>query len=206
MRNAIVFLALALFLAACAAPATRTAAPSGPSASAPTLSSTLQPTPSPSLTVSPAPTLTASAVPSPTPVPVISLTPSFFFTLPTPTRVATHELDCEVVSQSVADNTQFRAGERFPVIWKVTNTGTTSWFPASVVFTYVGGSKFYVYSPVHLQNAVAPGQTTGLSADMRAPRNATEYTTLWSLRQGDRFFCPVRVTIAVLEPTPTPTQ
>src|SRR5512146_1250833 len=83
MRNVIAFLALALFLVSCGAPATPVAAPT---AAAPTLSNTLEPTSSPSPTPSPAPTLTASPVSSPTPVPVISLTPSFFFTLPTPTR------------------------------------------------------------------------------------------------------------------------
>jgi hypothetical protein len=92
------------------------------------------------------------------------------------------------------------------MIWNVRNSGTSTWFPASVIFTFVGGSKFYEFSPVHLKNSVAPGQTTALVADMRAPRNATKYTTLWGLRQAERFFCPVRVTIYVEEPTPTPTQ
>lgn len=200
MRHAIVFVTLALLVTACAAPSAPAPAPT---VAAPTLSNTLQPTPSPSPSPSPEPSHTPTLIPSVTPSPVLSLTPSFYFTMPSPTPVASHELDCQVVSQSVVDGTSFNPGERFVVNWKVTNTGTATWFPASVDFAFAGGSKMYQYSPVRLQHSVPPGQTAGLSADMRAPNNSTTYTTIWSLRRGADYFCQVRVTIWVLA-TPTP--
>ncbi len=205
MRNAIVFLSLALFLAACAAPATPT--PSSPSAaiSAPSEapSATLQPTaspiPSPSLTPTSQPTMALPTIePTDTAIALPSFTP-FVFILPTltPTGPASSELSCDVVSHSYADGTAFDPNERFTVNWVARNTGTATWYPGTVVFTYVGGSKLQQYSPVNLTAAVAPGQLASLSTDMRAPKNSTTYTTLWALRRGTQAFCVMKMTIWV---------
>lgn len=200
MRNAMVFMAMALFLAACAAPRTPTPIPT--SARTATPSSTPEPVQSATATLStpeestPAVITASTATAEPT-LPI--LLPTFFFSPPTPTSLAARDLDCKVVMQSVADGTHFRPNERFSVGWIVINTGKASWFPASVIFTFVGGQKMYQYPEAHLKGSVNPGETVGLFADLRAPNNSSTYTTFWGLRRGTDFFCPVRVTIWVEE-------
>ncbi len=210
MRNAIVFLALALFLAACAAPAKPT--PTSVSVGIPVPSTAPSATPQPTLSPSPSPTVTLAVLESPTLQPsstaimLPSFTP-FVFVLPsvTPTRPGSGELSCQVVSHSVADGTAFDPNERFTVNWLVTNTGSATWYPASVVLTFVGGTKMYQFSPVPLKTTVGPGQNASFSTDMRAPKNSTTYTSLWGLRRGTEVFCIMKVTIWVNDlSTPTP--
>jgi hypothetical protein len=55
----------------------------------------------------------------------------------------------------------------------------------------------YQYPLVHLQGAVDPGNIAYLMADLRAPRNPGKYSTTWSLRQGDNYFCHVGLTIYI---------
>jgi hypothetical protein len=145
--------------------------------------------------VQPTPTLTPSA----TPLPVGTFTPIVLFLLPTLTVTPTpaHTFDCSLLQQSVANDSTFKPGERFSMGWQVQNTGAAPWYPGSVVFEYIGGSKLHLYPQVNLQGSVQPGMMTTLSVDMRAPKNPTKYGTLWSLHQGDTWFCRVRVSIVV---------
>jgi Ig-like domain-containing protein len=195
-----VFTAMALFLAACAAPP--------PPAPTPTSAQISAPSSTPIPVLSPTATQTAPVESTPAVIPAFTATseptlpvllPTFFFSPPTPTSLAARDLDCKVVMQSVADGTHFRPNERFSMGWIVINTGKASWFPASVVFTFVGGQKMYQYPETHLQGSVGPGEQVGLFADLRAPKNSTTYTTVWALRRGTDVFCPVRVTIWVEE-------
>ncbi len=211
MRNAIVYLALALFLAACAAPATPTPTSVSVGIPVPSLSPsdtpepTLPPSPSATVTLAP-PTGSPTIQPSNTAISLPSFTP-FIFTLAsiTPTGPASSELQCRVISQSIADGTEFKPGERFSVNWKVRNTGSATWFPGSMVWSYIGGTKMHLYSPESLTLTVPPGEETGLSVDMRAPKGSTYYTTSWGLVRGTQAACVVRVTILVETlPTPTP--
>lgn len=107
------------------------------------------------------------------------------------------KLDCKLNWQSPANGAQFKSNQAFTTGWKVTNTGTAAWNPASVEFTYLAGAKLYDYPLVKLKSTVSPGQAVILSVRMRAPTNSTTYTTYWSLREGDTFFCRVRLSIYV---------
>jgi hypothetical protein len=99
--------------------------------------------------------------------------------------------------QSVKNGTHYKSGELFSISWKVRNTGTTGWDSGTIDFTYIAGTKMYQYPLVHLQGTVDPGNIAYLIADMRAPRNPGKYSTTWSLRQGDNYFCHVGLTIYV---------
>ncbi len=81
--------------------------------------------------------------------------------------------------------------------WQVQNTGTAPWDPDRVDFTYYGGTKMYASTPTHLAQTVASGDIVLLVADLVAPKNPGKYTTVWALRQGDEYFCQVRLTINV---------
>jgi hypothetical protein len=133
------------------------------------------------------------------PLPSSTPTPTILFSLPssTPTPTVPSELDCKLNWQSPGNGITYQPKEHFTVGWKVTNNGTAAWDAGSVVFTYLGGAKLYDYALVHLQTTVAPGQAVILSVPMRAPRNSTKYTTYWSLRRGDTFFCRVMLSIYV---------
>ena len=116
---------------------------------------------------------------------------------PTATATALSALDCKLDWQSPGNGLWLDPGEDFPVGWKVTNTGTSTWDPESVEFTYLSGARLYRDSLVKLDSSVPPGASVILTVDMHAPRNSTTYTTYWSLRQGDTYFCRVGVSIYV---------
>jgi len=126
-----------------------------------------------------------------------SLTPTVLWFLPNPIPTVRSQLDCQLIWQSPGNGAKYKARQEFTVGWKVRNTGTASWDADSVEFTYLGGAKLYDYPVVHLKTIVPPGQEVVLSVHMRAPRNSTKYTTYWSLRQRDTFFCRLMLSIYV---------
>lgn len=81
--------------------------------------------------------------------------------------------------------------------WKVRNTGTAAWDPATMEFSYLGGTKMYASTPTHLPRLVESGENVLLVADLVAPKNPGKYTTVWALKQDDEYFCQVRLTIYV---------
>ena len=197
MMKALLFMGLTLLLIACTALSALVAAPTG--TAMPTLSSTTQPTHSPTPSPSPTaePTGTSTDIPSATPEPVLSLTPTALFVSPSPTPTVPSRLDCKLIWQSPGNDITYKPNKEFTAGWKVRNDGTDTWDVDSVEFTYLRGAKLYDYPVVHLKTSVAPGQEVILSVHMRAPKNLTRYTTYWSLRQGDTFFCPVMLTINI---------
>jgi Ig-like domain from next to BRCA1 gene len=186
MRNAIVFTALALLLASCAAPSTPLPGPTSTRTQAPSLT----PEPAPSLAPSPTTTSEPTLSPGPSPSAAGSSTP-----FPTPT--VSKALDCALLMQSVKNGTHYKSREEFSIGWKVRNTGTAGWDPVALDFMYIAGTRMYQYPSTQLQGAVDPGNTVILSADLRAPRNPGKYSTSWTLRQGDNYFCRVSLTIFV---------
>ena len=185
MKNAMIFMALALFLAACTPPSTPAPRPTSAQTATPS-------TPTPPLVVlsfTPAPTHT----PAPTPTPLST----FVFLLPSSTAGPAHVLDCQLISQSVPNDTHFNPKERFDISWKITNTGAADWYPGVIEFIFVGGAKLATSQAVHLQTRVVSGDTVSLNVDMVAPKNSTKYTTFWALRRGTEAFCRVSLTIYV---------
>ena len=199
-RNLSAITALALALLACNAVIPPSPAPTG----APTFTATSTPEPTPSRTPVPIASVTRwkpvlSALPpllvtlGPTLTPAATRTPRI------PSRTATQAagLACRLDWQSPIDGYGVDPDELFSAGWKLTNTGTETWSPGSVVFTYVSGAQLHNDAVVQLDNSVPPGGSVILSARMRAPQHSTLYTTYWSLRQGETFFCRVSVSIFV---------
>ena len=186
MRKALLLMVPALLALACATLIPPTAVPT--QALTPTSSASPEPTLSPS--ASPSPTL--ATTPSLTPYPAFAYAATLW---PTPT--APSALDCRLNWQSPGNGIKFKPRDSFSAGWKVTNTGTATWTPGSVEFDYVGGAKLYIYPRVQLRTGVPPGQSVILTAEMRAPKNLSRYTTYWSLRQESKYFCTVALTIYV---------
>lgn len=165
----------------------------------PTASPTTTPEPTLTLTPSatPEPTETPTELPSLTPEPALSLTPTLVRPPLTPYPTVPNQLDCRLMWQSPGSGITYDPGEVFTMGWNVMNTGSLTWEPSSVVFTYLGGNKMYDFPLVKLKSSVSPGEQVVLSVRMRAPINSTFYTTYWSLRQGNTFFCILTVSIYV---------
>ncbi len=189
MKHAMIFMVLALVLAACAPRATPAPSPT----SSPTVvpSSTLEPTP----TITPVP----SSTPTPTIAPTSTIT--FFYSLPTATvgtpPTPAPEFACRLVAQSVVDGTQFHPGESFSNDWNLSNIGSAPWLPGNVDFANTGGNRISKYPVVQLQQNVSPGDAISLNVDMRAPFKPGAYSTFWTLRRGNNYFCRVSLTIEV---------
>jgi hypothetical protein len=104
-----------------------------------------------------------------------------------------------LVWQSPSNSASFFPEDEVTIGWNVKNTGTAPWDVGSVEFMYIGGLKPHDDERMQLQTSVAPGEDIVLSAHMIAPRNSTRYTTRWSLRQGDTFFCSLMASFYVTE-------
>ncbi len=116
-----------------------------------------------------------------------------------PMPTAPKELDCQLQWQSPSNSIEFFPLDKFTTGWDVKNTGTATWEQGSVEFTYVGGAKLHNDPSFPLDTTVTPGDEIVLSVPMKAPRDSTKYTTYWALRQGDTFFCRLKLSIYVIE-------
>jgi hypothetical protein len=188
-------MAVALFLAGCGAQPNPTATPTSVVTATRLTAPVATPseTPAPSATAEPTATSTATV----TPLPTWTFTPIVLFFSPTASNTPIGPLDCSLTMQSIENGHEVSPGERFTMGWQVTNTGSATWYPGTVLFSYIGGSKLALYPETQLQLSVPPGGTTTLSVEMKAPKNSTLYTTFWSLRQGKTYFCRVRLSIYV---------
>ncbi len=153
--------------------------------------------PIPSIGGAPEATASPSESPPVEDVPAPAVTPTPWLPPLTSLPTAPSPLSCKLNWQSPKNHVIYNAGDVFTMGWNVTNTGSTTWNPSSVEFTYVGGAKLYDGPLVHLKASVSPGQSVVLSVEMRAPRNSTTYTTYWSLRTGSTYFCPLALWIYV---------
>jgi hypothetical protein len=153
------------------------------------------------------PTVTPSATPPPTKTPteIPSPTVTFIFILPTSTvpsptsepSLSEQEFDCNIVSQSPANNTPFGAGAVFEARWRVENIGTSNWNGDSTDYRYTGGDKIHTQSIYDLPRSVPSTGQIDIVVDMKAPNNAGTYSTTWKLRIGKTEFCPMKLTIIV---------
>ncbi len=188
---------LALALLACETllgppAATSTPIPSATDTAAPTATSTPSPstTPEPTETpLPPSPTLSADEA--------LALTLTAWPTLLAAQTVMPSDLGCKFNWQSPHNGTIYDPDDVFTVGWNVTNTGASTWTPSTVLLTWVAGAKMSAEPTARLKITVAPGQSVVLSVEMKAPMNSTLYTTHWSLRRGNTYFCPLTLSIYV---------
>lgn len=169
-------------------------------------------------TANAAATQTAAALPSATPSPVF--TPTRNTETPTPTATATvifvfysptalvsptftpsgsssDNYACQVMRVSPPNGTTFSSRQDFDVSWTVKNIGKRKWDRGSVDYFYSSGEKLHKISSYDLDENVASGGTVDLGVDMQAPKNPGTYTTTWMMRNGNKLFCPLTITIVV---------
>ena len=119
-------------------------------------------------------------------------------------------LDClestYVADVTVPDETRFVPAESFTKTWRVRNTGTCPWPPATQL-DVVSDDALLSPASVHV-GALRAGETTEVSVEMTAPAAAGSYRETWRLSQdGERFFggnLTVVVNVQVAPPTQAP--
>lgn len=142
---------------------------------------------------------TATPEPSPTALPTATLIPTSTKVVssggggggavyPTATRRAGPDL-AALISQNPIDGANFRAGEEFDGSWTFKNIGTSTW-TTGYEYRWSGGTNFAKAKIYTLKNAVAPGETITIYADMVAPSTLGRYVSNWELvnENGDVFF------------------
>lgn len=177
-------------------------------------------------TAQPSPTFTLT--PSVTPTPPTP-TPTFFFSLFTSTPIVPLETTdpafsveggnpaiglgssgdpipysgkpwtCIGIGKSPPSGALIEAGKSFTAYWTVINTGTKIWTSTTVDFVYRSGYRHEGRVIQDLSSAVAPGRNLTVKVSFTAPKNAGEYTAIWTLKVGNYPFCAMKITFEVPE-------
>lgn len=141
-----------------------------------------QPTLAPTWTLEATQTPTES-VPTQTPQPTNT---------PYPTATNTPQLPCNVMSlvrdYTIPDETTIHPGVKYTKVWQVKNVGRCTWDTGySIIFSE--GNSMEGPASQGLSEAVAPGETTLLVLELRAPSAEDEYRGTWRLRStsGEEF-------------------
>ena len=220
MMRALLFIALALALAACGAMPTPVVRPTGEpepaiekarepqpahtaiqtETSEPTDVPPFSATDTPEVMLSPTPFQTRGTPTVQFSLPLSTLTPTVLAISPTAIRTPTVAipLACKLAWQSPPDGSTYSTGDKFSVGWDIKNTGTTTWVPGSFEFVYLEGARLATHDDViPLKESVPPGQDVVLSVPLKAPLTPNMYTTHWGIRQGQTYFCRLTLTIWV---------
>lgn len=135
---------------------------------------TTAPTVRPTRTRRPTKTPRPTRTPTSTPVPV----PGF----------------CFVSDVSVPDNTPMEPGQSFTKTWRVTNCGDAA-FGSGATLRFVEGNRMSGAESVEVED-LAPGETTDVSVDMKAPSQSGAHKGAWRLHLPDG--TPIGDTVWVL--------
>lgn len=157
----------------------------------------------PSATITPTPTQTNTPEPP---------TATFTATLATPLASATMTLppisdSAQLLDQSPADGTVFSPGSDFTVVWRLKNSGVTSW-TTSYRMRFYAGTQMAAVNSVNLSGAVGPNQEIQVSIPMRAPVTSGEYTSIWVLsnaQDGNFYNVFIRIVVSGSSVTATAT-
>ena len=104
------------------------------------------------------------------------------------------------VSQTPEDGATVVKGAKFDVVWRLRNTGTTTW-TTKYQYRYFSGSKLTEDKTAYfLKTSVKPNEEVDLVMDALAPSKTGEYMTNWVItnEQGTNFYS-FNITIKVVE-------
>lgn len=163
--------------------------------------------------VVPSATLTPSVTPTrPTETPSPTFTSTVIFILSSPTPIilptftavnlggsgtSSDNYACSVTRVTPPNGSRFEPRDDFDVFWTVRNIGQRNWNRSDVDYIYSSGAKIHKVSGYDLDENVRVGNSTELGVDMQAPKDPGTYSTVWTMRVGQREFCPLRFSIVV---------
>lgn len=132
--------------------------------------------------------LQATETPTPTAAPFIipTITPTFI--KPTPSKYS-----CSAVTLKPKTNELFPGGIAIDIKWRITNTGTATWYD-SVDMKYVGGANFADFNRIEMGKGLKPGESVIVEVDAHTPKKGGSYFMSWLV---DGPMCYGYVTIKV---------
>lgn len=66
-------------------------------------------------------------------------------------------------------------------------------------YVYVSGDKLHEVSSYSIPKGAEPGKNVFLTVDMATFKNAGTYSTKWALVEDNFYFCPLTLTIDVVD-------
>lgn len=135
-------------------------------------------TPSPTATLAPTSTLPA------TPTQDLTALPPVATSIPSNNiatqSVTTADNSAWVEDVTVPDGEIYYANESFKKIWRVKNTGSTTW-DSSYSLVNIDGNNWDANVTIPLTTTVAPGEEVNLSVTLRAPSSSGGHLSRWFL-------------------------
>jgi len=100
---------------------------------------------------------------------------------------------CSAVTLKPKTNEVFPGGIGIDIKWRVTNTGTATWYD-SVDMKYVGGTYFADFKRIEFGKQLKPGESVVVEVDATTPKKGGSYFMSWLV---DGPMCYGYVTIKV---------
>lgn len=131
--------------------------------------------------------LQATETPTPTSTPFVipTFTPTF---KPIPSKYS-----CSAVTLKPKTNELFPGGIGIDIKWRITNTGTATWYD-SIDMKYVGGTNFADFNRIDMGKGLKPGESVVVEVDATTPKKGGSYFMSWLV---DGPMCYGYVTIRV---------
>jgi len=104
---------------------------------------------------------------------------------------------CKIVEKSPVKGSVIQSGLNFYAYWTVMNSGTQVWTNNGIDFIYLNGLRSESRVLQDLPNTIPPDSKITLRIPLTAPKNTGFYNVLWTLKVGNTYFCPMRVTFEV---------
>jgi murein DD-endopeptidase MepM/ murein hydrolase activator NlpD len=103
---------------------------------------------------------------------------------------------------TVPDGTVVSPDQTLHKVWRVRNSGTSTW-KSGYDLVFVGGDQMGAPSSVNVPGTISPGDNADLTVDMTAPSTPGTYTGRWRLRnaQGTYFGDELWITVEVVGST-----
>ena len=102
-----------------------------------------------------------------------------------------------VADVTVQDDTVMSPGQDFVKTWRVKNTGACPW-GAGYVLAYAGYSSQMSGQFIALTEVIQPGQEVEVSVQFKAPSQAGEYLSAWTMRNPQGVTFPKIVFVKII--------
>jgi hypothetical protein len=108
---------------------------------------------------------------------------------------------CQLLSQSPADNSEFSPDTSFNVTWTLKNTGSETWTTEyDVIYLGANVQPFHVGQDIYdFASNVEPGWNYTVTVPMVAPSTSGSYGEAWGIFAGNVNVCTFWVTINVTQ-------
>lgn len=130
-------------------------------------------------------------------------------TAPTTASASTGDAGSFVEDVTIPDGTGAAPGIQFDKIWRVKNTGTTTWTQAYAL-VYIDGEKMGAPDSIAMPKDVQPGETVDITVKLTAPDKTGTHQTFFRLRNANGQFFRldgggdlwVKISVGGSSPTP----